>query len=96
MDALLCLGVTMVEKRHCPKLFLSTEWIDSLVPAVSTLLEMTNRDVSTTDWGLSTRTAMEISPILAATQRSLGYRFMDDYIHCIRALIMYANSEPYT
>ena len=86
----------MVEKRHCPKLFLSTEWIDSLVPAVSTLLEMTNRDVSTTDWGLSTRTAMEISPILAATQRSLGYRFMDDYIHCIRALIMYANSEPYT
>ena len=69
----------MDEKRHWPKLFLSMERIDSLVPAVSTLLEMTNCGVSTTDWGLSTRTAMEISPILAATQRSLGHRFMDDY-----------------
>ena len=60
----------MVEYRHCPKLFLLMECMESLVPAVSTLLEMTNWDVSTTDCGLSTRTAIEINPMLAA-QRSL-------------------------
>ena len=60
-----------MEKRHCPKLPLLMECIDSLVPEVSMLLDMTNCDVSTTDWGLNTRTAIEISPILAAPRGEL-------------------------